>query len=279
MFRGSRASRAFSSAASIPPSTNCSTTKIARANDPDEKARLDALKGKIAIANAKLAYQRYMRLFAGERWQALAAKGAKPQRLLWASTGTKNKAYSDVLYVEELIGPDTVNTMPVATMDAFRDHGKLRDSLEENPAERAAQLDDLGRAGISLDAVTDKLVEDGVQLFADAADKLLARGRQETNRNPRASRSTGKSSRSAHQLAKKAERNRRGMAHARQYPKTLAARQIAVDRMPTKIAGSAGWTASATTRSRATPPLRKRSKREGFKDARPPRHGRLQPRP
>ena len=88
--------------------------KIAQANDPDEKARLGALKGKVAIANAKLAYQRYQRLFAGERWKALAAKGAKTQRLLWASTGTKNKAYSDVLYVEELIGPDTVNTMPPA---------------------------------------------------------------------------------------------------------------------------------------------------------------------
>jgi transaldolase/glucose-6-phosphate isomerase len=89
--------------------------KIAHANDPDEKARLAALKGRIAIANAKLAYQRYLRLFAGERWHALAAHGAKPQRLLWASTGTKNKTYSDVLYVEELIGPDTVNTMPVAS--------------------------------------------------------------------------------------------------------------------------------------------------------------------
>ncbi len=147
--------------------------KIARANDPDEKKRLDALKGKIAIANAKLAYQSYKRLFSGKRWEALAAKGAKPQRLLWASTGTKNKAYSDVLYVKELIGPDTVNTMPVATMDAFREHGKLRDSLAENPEAARRQLDDLGRAGISLDAITDKLVKEGVQLFADAADKLL----------------------------------------------------------------------------------------------------------
>jgi transaldolase/glucose-6-phosphate isomerase len=148
--------------------------KIARANDPDEKARLDALKGKIAIANAKLAYQRYLRLFAGERWATLANNGARPQRLLWASTGTKNKAYSDVLYVEELIGPDTVNTMPVATMDAFRDHGKPRDSLLEDPAGAQRQLGDLARAGISLDSVTGKLVEDGVRLFADAADKLLA---------------------------------------------------------------------------------------------------------
>jgi len=148
--------------------------KIAQANDPDEKARLGALKGKVAIANAKLAYQRYQRLFAGERWKALAAKGAKTQRLLWASTGTKNKAYSDVLYVEELIGPDTVNTMPIATMDAFRDHGRLADKLLQNIAEAQRVLGDLGRADISLDAVTGKLVEDGVRLFAEAADKLNA---------------------------------------------------------------------------------------------------------
>src|SRR5580658_5598214 len=148
--------------------------KIAQANDPDEKARLSALKGKIAVANAKLTYQRYKRLFGGARWQALAAKGARTQRLLWASTGTKNKAYSDVHYVEELIGPDTVNTIPVATMDAFRDHGKIADTIEENVADAQRVLGDLGRAGISLDAVTDKLVEEGVRLFADAADKLLA---------------------------------------------------------------------------------------------------------
>jgi transaldolase / glucose-6-phosphate isomerase len=148
--------------------------KIAAANDPDEKTRLAALKGKIAVANAKLAYQRYKRLFGGERWKALAAQGARTQRLLWASTGTKNKAYSDVLYVDELIGLDTVNTMPIATMNAFRDHGRLADTLEQNVAEAQRVLGDLGRAGISLDAVTDKLVEEGVRLFADAADKLFA---------------------------------------------------------------------------------------------------------
>ncbi|HEX3724971.1 MAG TPA: bifunctional transaldolase/phosoglucose isomerase, partial [Pirellulales bacterium] len=147
--------------------------KIAKANDPDEKTRLAALKGKIAIANAKLAYQRYKRLFGDERWKKLEAKGARPQRLLWASTGTKNKAYSDVLYVEELIGANTVNTIPTATMDAFRDHGKVRDTLDANVAEAKRVLDDLAHAGVSLDAVTDKLVEDGVRLFAEAADKLL----------------------------------------------------------------------------------------------------------
>src|SRR5579863_10146201 len=146
--------------------------KIARANDPHEKERLAALKGKVAIANAKLAYQEYKELFSGARWEKLAAKGARPQRLLWASTGTKNKDYSDVLYVEELIGPNTVNTVPPATLDAFRDHGKLRDSLEENVEGARRVLVELERSGISLDAITTELVKDGVRLFADAADKL-----------------------------------------------------------------------------------------------------------
>ena len=146
--------------------------KIAKANDPTEKERLAALKGKVAIANAKLAYQEYKRLFSGARWDKLAAKGAKPQRLLWASTGTKNKDYSDVLYVEELIGPNTVNTVPPATLDAFRDHGKLRDSLEENVEDAGHVLAELEKSGISLDAITAELVKDGVKQFADAADKL-----------------------------------------------------------------------------------------------------------
>ncbi|MEY9123088.1 bifunctional transaldolase/phosoglucose isomerase [Bradyrhizobium yuanmingense] len=146
--------------------------KIARANDPSEKERLAVLKGKVAIANAKLAYQDYKRLFAGPRWEKLAAKGAKPQRMLWASTGTKNKDYSDVLYVEELIGPDTINTVPPATLDAFRDHGKPRDSLEENVEDAKRVLEELERSGISLDAIAEELVKDGVKLFADAADKL-----------------------------------------------------------------------------------------------------------
>jgi transaldolase / glucose-6-phosphate isomerase len=146
--------------------------KIARANDPTEKERLAALKGKVAIANAKLAYQEYKQLFSGPRWDKLAAKGARPQRLLWASTGTKNKDYSDVLYVEELIGPNTVNTVPPATLDAFRDHGKPRDSLEENIEDAKRVLAELEKSGISLDAITAELVKDGVKQFADAADKL-----------------------------------------------------------------------------------------------------------
>lgn len=146
--------------------------KIARANDPNEKERLAALKGKVAIANAKLAYQEYKQLFSGARWEKLKAKGAKPQRLLWASTGTKNKDYSDVLYVEELIGRNTVNTVPPATLDAFRNHGTPRDSLEENIEEARHVLAELEKSGISLDAITAELVKDGVKLFADAADKL-----------------------------------------------------------------------------------------------------------
>jgi transaldolase / glucose-6-phosphate isomerase len=147
--------------------------KIAQANDPLEKVRLASLRGRVAIANAKLAYQHYKRLFSGARWDKLAAKGAKPQRLLWASTGTKNKAYSDVLYVEELIGPNTVNTMPPATLEAFRDHGRPRNSLEENIHDAEHTLAELEQTGISLDDITAELVADGVKLFADAADKLL----------------------------------------------------------------------------------------------------------
>ena len=139
----------------------------------DEVGGYEDLKGKVAIANAKLAYQRYKRIFSGPKWEALEAKGAKAQRLLWASTGTKNKAYSDVLYVEELIGKNTVNTMPPATMDAFRDHGRVRATLEENIGEAETVMARLAEAGIDIEAVARQLVEEGVQLFVDAADALL----------------------------------------------------------------------------------------------------------
>jgi transaldolase / glucose-6-phosphate isomerase len=148
--------------------------RIAATSDPAEKQRLAALKGRVAIANAKLAYEAYQRIFGDERWRRLAQTGAQTQRLLWASTGTKNPSYSDVLYVEELIGPDTVNTMPPATMDAFRDHGTPRASLEEDVAGARAVMDGLAEAGISIDEITARLVEDGVKLFADAADQLYA---------------------------------------------------------------------------------------------------------
>jgi transaldolase/glucose-6-phosphate isomerase len=146
---------------------------IRRTNEASQREILAGLRGKVAIANAKLAYQRCKRLFAGARWEKLQAKGARVQRLLWASTGTKNKDYSDVLYVEELIAADTVNTVPPATMDAFRDHGKVRATLEENIDEAKQTMAALERSGISIDAVTARLIEDGVQLFAGAFDKLL----------------------------------------------------------------------------------------------------------
>jgi transaldolase / glucose-6-phosphate isomerase len=147
--------------------------RLGRTTDAAERLALTGIRGKVAIANAKLAYQRYKRLFAGPRWEALRAKGAQTQRLLWASTGTKNPEYSDVLYVEELIGPDTINTMPPATMDAFRDHGKPRASLEEDLPGARQVMATLDRLGISIDAVTAKVLEDGVQIFADAMDKVL----------------------------------------------------------------------------------------------------------
>ena len=148
--------------------------KLKATTDTKQQALLKSLLGKVAIANGKLTYQRYQRIFSGPRWQALAAKGAQTQRVLWASTSTKNPNYRDVIYVEELIGPDTVNTMPPATIDAFRDHGKVRKSLTEDVAGAARVMDDLARGGISIEEVTDKLTQDGVKLFADAFDKLLA---------------------------------------------------------------------------------------------------------
>jgi transaldolase/glucose-6-phosphate isomerase len=148
--------------------------KLKTATDAQQQALLKSLLGKIAIANGKLTYQRYQRIFSGARWEALAAKGAQTQRVLWASTSTKNPAYRDVMYVEELIGPDTVNTMPPATIDAFRDHGRLRNSLTEDVAGAQKVMDDLAKAGISIKEVTDKLTADGVDLFADAFHKLLA---------------------------------------------------------------------------------------------------------
>jgi transaldolase/glucose-6-phosphate isomerase len=135
---------------------------------------MQGVRGKVAIANAKLAYQAYKRIFSGPRWEALQAKGAQVQRVLWASTSTKNPMYRDTLYVEELIGPDTVDTIPPATFDSFRDHGRLRNSLEENIPGAERTMQDLAAAGISMKKVTDQLTDEGVRLFEDAFDKLLA---------------------------------------------------------------------------------------------------------
>ncbi len=147
--------------------------RLKTAQDAQERALLRSLAGKVAIANAKLAYQRYKEIFRGARWESLASQGARRQRLLWGSTSTKNPQYRDVLYVEELIGVDTVNTMPPATLEAFRDHGRPRASLEEDIAGAYATLEALERAGISLQEVTDTLLAEGVRLFAEPFDKML----------------------------------------------------------------------------------------------------------
>jgi transaldolase len=147
--------------------------KLKTSKDPAEQAALNSVQGKVAIANGKLAYQSYLRIFGTDRWKKLAAKGAHTQRVLWASTSTKNPAYSDVMYIEELIGPDTVNTIPPATLDAYRDHGHPRTTLTENIGDAKQVMDTLPKVGISMKEVTDKLTDDGVKLFSEAFDKLL----------------------------------------------------------------------------------------------------------
>jgi transaldolase len=131
------------------------------------------LEGRLAVANAKLAYEQYLEVFSGPRWDALAAAGARPQRCLWASTSTKNPAYRDVLYVEELVGPDTVNTMPFETIDAFQDHGVVRETLTEGVDEARALLQELHAAGIDYEDVTETLEREGVQKFSDSFASLL----------------------------------------------------------------------------------------------------------
>jgi transaldolase / glucose-6-phosphate isomerase len=149
------------------------TGQLKTASDPAQRARLNGLMGKVATANAKLAYHSFTELSSTDSWKALAGKGAQPQRLLWASTSTKNPNYRDVLYVEELIGTSTVNTIPPATLNAFRDHGRLRASLTEDVENAADTMETLEKAGISMQAVTDKLLEEGLSQFADAFAQLL----------------------------------------------------------------------------------------------------------
>jgi transaldolase / glucose-6-phosphate isomerase len=147
--------------------------RLKTSKDQREQEQLKSLLGKVAIANGKQTYVSYQNIFSGDRWKALAAKGAQTQRVLWASTSTKNPSYSDVLYVEELIGQDTVNTVPPATLDAFRDHGHPRASLIEDVESADRTMETLATLGISMNEVTDKLTDDGVRLFAEAFDKLL----------------------------------------------------------------------------------------------------------
>jgi len=147
--------------------------KIKATGERAAQQQLKALEGKAAIANARLAYQEFKRLFSGQRFAALKQRGARIQRPLWASTGTKNPAYRDVLYVEELIGPDTVNTMPLTTIESFREHGKVRLSIEGQLSEAKAQLAALADVEIHYDQVTRQLQDEGVQKFADAFHTLF----------------------------------------------------------------------------------------------------------
>jgi transaldolase/glucose-6-phosphate isomerase len=147
--------------------------RLKASKDQREQEQLKSILGKVAIANGKQTYVSYQKLFSGDRWKALATKGAQTQRVLWASTSTKNPNYRDVLYVEELIGPDTVNTIPPATLDAFRDHGRARPSLTEDVESANRTMETAAKLRISMKEVTDKLTDDGVRLFAEAFDKLL----------------------------------------------------------------------------------------------------------
>jgi transaldolase / glucose-6-phosphate isomerase len=147
--------------------------RIARADSVKEKEKLECLLGRIAIANAKIAYQIFKRSYRGERFVNLGAQGARVQRPLWAATSAKNPAYPDVYYVEALIGPETVNTVPPATLKAFRDHGRVRVSLDENVAEETAILAGLEEVGIRLDDVTQQVLDDGLSLFARSFEKLM----------------------------------------------------------------------------------------------------------
>jgi transaldolase / glucose-6-phosphate isomerase len=148
-------------------------SRLREVSSSNEGALLESLLGKVAIANAKLAYQWYEHFIATDRWKTVAARGARSQRLLWASTSTKNPRYRDVLYVEELIGTDTINTITPATLEAFRDHGRARSSLTENVRQAHATMAALARVGISIDAVTADVLDSGVRLFVEAFDKLL----------------------------------------------------------------------------------------------------------
>src|SRR5688572_16000172 len=147
---------------------------VAAASDAAVKDRAMALKGRAAVANAKLAYQLFGEMFATDRWSALASRGARVQRPLWASTSTKNPAYRDVVYVEELIGPDTVNTMPPATIDAFKDHGVVERTVDRNLREAQRVMDQLAELGIDFRQVTDKLLVDGLASFQKSFDSLIA---------------------------------------------------------------------------------------------------------
>jgi transaldolase len=148
--------------------------KIAATGDATQKGWLESLKGKAAIANARIAYQSFERIFSGAEWESLAAAGAHVQRPLWASTSVKNPAFPDTMYVDQLIGPETVNTMPRATMNAFLDHGTVKRTVDQDVSGAYKTMEDLAAAGIDIDAVTAQLENEGIASFAKSYDSLLA---------------------------------------------------------------------------------------------------------
>jgi transaldolase len=147
---------------------------LLKSASPEQRKQIDALRGKAAIANAKLAYGIFQKEFASPRWKKLEAKGASVQRVLWASTSTKNPAYRDVMYVEDLIGPHTVNTMPPQTIEAFRDHGEVQRTVDKDVAAAERVIADLAKLGVSIDDVTAKLLVDGLASFQKSYDTLIA---------------------------------------------------------------------------------------------------------
>lgn len=162
------------------------SARLAQTKDDTQKQLLNSVLGKVAVANAKLTYERYTQIFSGSRWEKLKAKGAQTQRVLWASTSTKNPKYPDTMYVDELVGPDTVNTIPPSTLEAFRTHGKVQQTLTENLDDARLVMDNLEKLNISMKDVTENLVVQGVKLFADAFNKLtdtVAKQRRELKTN------------------------------------------------------------------------------------------------
>ena len=163
---------------------------IAESASEGERERLRELMGRTAIANAKMAYQKFKQVFHGEQFAPMRARGAQVQRPLWASTSTKNPAYRDVYYVETLIGPETVNTLPPQTLAAFRDHGEARVTIEDNLDQERARLDELEQVGISLDEVTSQVLADGVRLFIEPFEKLIQATQSQRDKIVNPSRAT-----------------------------------------------------------------------------------------
>ena len=233
----------------------------------------------MAIANAKLAYQRYQELFSGGAGRRWPSAGAQTQRLLWASTGAKNPSYRDVVYVEELIGPDTVNTMPPATLDAFRDHGRPRASLTEDVDAARDTMAALAEVGISMKDVTDRLLAEGVRLFADAFAKLLEAVEQ-AEQGSRRGKDQPPDLHAPRAAGRCGERFAGGVARAGQGAAALGARCLAVDRQGrgavARLARHHERPAGPHPAVRPTSP--RRPERAGFSHVLLLRHGRIEPR-